>query len=106
MLAAEAQGGHSARVFVEADDVLRPSPLQVGHELEAVVAHEVLVDALGEHLRQAVKRGVVAVGVFRGNGCCLLRGSANGRPYQQPQWQEQAGKYAAYVIHLLHVWQI
>ena len=38
--AAEAEGGHSACVFVEADDVLRPSPLQVGHELEAVVAYE------------------------------------------------------------------
>ena len=118
VLAAEAQGGHSACVFVKADDVLRPAPLQVGHELEAVVAHEsgegaypdvplfVLVDALGEHLRQAVKCGVVAAGVFRGNGCRLLCGDAGGRPCQQPQRQEQAGKYAAYVFHLLHVWRI
>ena len=55
-------------------------PFQIRCELKPVVAHEsaqganpdvafcVLPDVFGEHLRQAVLRGVVAAGVFRGDG--------------------------------------
>ena len=85
MFAAETQGCDTVLILMKGYDVFRSSPLKIWHELEAVVAyksgkgaypdvpHLVLVDALCEHLGQAVLRGVAAERVSRSNGYTYMR---------------------------------
>ena len=98
----------AVRSATEGEDVFL-FPFQIGCELESVVAHEaaqcadpdaalrILPDVLGEHLRQSVLRGVVAAGVFRGDGgFCGGRGTVR---RQESQRGEHAKQNMALRIH-------